>query len=338
MKFRVLSTFFLLIFANGSWESGVFIHQDPLLAAELGSSVIIVCSHSDDYVNVVSWYKHSVGKKPLLVAYSEHGSSSVTYESGFNEKNHPISPGTDSFNLTIINLKEYDFATYYCAVSFLNVMTFGEGTILLRKESDGPRRTTVLQRPVSDRLHPGDSVTLQCSVVSQICAGEYSVYWFRRSPGHSDPGIIYTHDNRSDRCTERSETQSCVYSLSQADLTPSDAGIYYCAVATCGKIHLGNGTKLIIEAPFNFWNPVVLTLCTITIISIIVNIFMVRRIYKNHKKETSKQPRNQRTQETDALNYIALSFPKRHTTSKTSSEKTSQEQTIYSQITNQQFR
>lgn len=123
--------------------------------------------------------------------------------------------------------------------------------VIFLSESDGIRRTTVLQEPVSDRLHPGDSVTLQCSVISQICAGEYSVYWFRHSSGHSDPGIIYTHDNRSDQCMKRSEngspTQSCVYSLSQTELTTSDAGIYYCAVATCGKIHLGNGTKLIIK-------------------------------------------------------------------------------------------
>ncbi len=123
--------------------------------------------------------------------------------------------------------------------------------VIFLSESDGIRRTMVLQEPVSDRLHPGDSVTLQCSVISQICAGKYSVYWFRHSSGHSDPGIIYTHDNRSDQCMKRSEngspTQSCVYSLSQTELTTSDAGIYYCAVATCGKIHLGNGTKLIIK-------------------------------------------------------------------------------------------
>uniref|UniRef100_A0A671M1X4 Novel immune-type receptor 3b n=1 Tax=Sinocyclocheilus anshuiensis TaxID=1608454 RepID=A0A671M1X4_9TELE len=155
--------------------------MEQLLVAELGCSVIIPCSHSDDFINTVSWYKHSLGKKPS---------------------------GTGSFNLTIIHLEEYDSATYYCAVSFLNIITFGEGTILLRKGE----RTTVLQQPVSDRLHPGDSVTLQCSVISQICAGEYSVYWFRHSSGHSDPGIIYTHDNRSDQSMERSESSSSTQS------------------------------------------------------------------------------------------------------------------------------
>ncbi len=75
-------------------------------------------------------------------------------------------------------------------------------------ESNGIRRTTILQAPVSDRLHPGDSVTLHCSVISQICAGEYSIYWFRHSSGRSDPGIIYTHDNSSDQCMKRSESGS----------------------------------------------------------------------------------------------------------------------------------
>ncbi len=125
---------FFCLFLDGTWESGHFIHQDPLLVAELGSRVIIPCSHSDDFINTVSWYKHSVGKKPLLIAYSEHGSGSVTYQNVFNNTNrYLIRTGTDSFNLTIIHLEEYDFATYYCAVSFLNIIKFGEGTILLRK-------------------------------------------------------------------------------------------------------------------------------------------------------------------------------------------------------------
>lgn len=101
-------------------------------------------------------------------------------------------------------------------------------------------------------------MTLQCSVISEICEGEYSVYWLRHSSGYSQPGIIYTHENSSDQCMKRSEigssTQSCVYSLPQTELRSSDAGIYYCAVATCGEIHFGNGTKLTIAgtAIFDF--------------------------------------------------------------------------------------
>uniref|UniRef100_A0A8C8CV50 Ig-like domain-containing protein n=1 Tax=Oncorhynchus tshawytscha TaxID=74940 RepID=A0A8C8CV50_ONCTS len=101
---------------------------------------------------------------------------------------------------------------------------------------------TVVQQPMSDPFHPGDNVTLQCSVLSEICIGEHSVYWFRARSGESHPGAIYTPGNRSDECEKSPETpsptQSCVYSLSKNNLSPSDAGTYYCAMATCGEILL----------------------------------------------------------------------------------------------------
>ncbi|KAJ8337698.1 hypothetical protein SKAU_G00366640 [Synaphobranchus kaupii] len=82
-------------------------------------------------------------------------------------------------------------------------------------------------------------------------AGEHSVYWFRHSSGESPPGIIYTHGTRSDECQRSSGAlspkRSCVYSFPKRNLSLSDAGTYYCAVATCGVILFGNGTKLDIE-------------------------------------------------------------------------------------------
>uniref|UniRef100_A0A8C9UYA1 Ig-like domain-containing protein n=1 Tax=Scleropages formosus TaxID=113540 RepID=A0A8C9UYA1_SCLFO len=110
---------------------------------------------------------------------------------------------------------------------------------------------TVVQQLVSDPVHPGDSVTLQCTVDSETCAGEHSVYWFRHGSGESLPGLIYTHGNRSDECEKSPEagspTHGCVYSLPKRNLSRSDAGIYYCAVVICGDILFGNGTQLDIE-------------------------------------------------------------------------------------------
>lgn len=132
--FTFLFVILLVCFIDGTSEREDFIHQIPLLFAELGSSVILPCSHSDDFINYISWYKHSFGKRPLLMAYSEHKSGSVTYQNGFDKTNrHFIKIGSGSFNLSIIHVEEYDFANYYCAVSFLNIITFGEGTILLPK-------------------------------------------------------------------------------------------------------------------------------------------------------------------------------------------------------------
>ncbi|XP_073763278.1 novel immune-type receptor 3c isoform X2 [Danio rerio] len=321
MSLQGCFTFFLLTFAYGTCEED-FIHQQPLVLAELGSSVTLPCFHSDDFVTTISWYKHSAGKKPLLIAYSDFNSGRVTYRNAFNNTNRFfITVASGSYNLTIIHLEKEDFATYYCVKDFLNRLMFGEGTILLCKETDRISSTSVIQQPVSDRLHPGDSVTLQCSVSSHICAGHYRVYWFKHSSGYSQPGIIYTHDNRSDQCLESSEkssfVQSCVYSLSQTELTTSDAGVYYCAVDTCGKIRFGNGTKLTIEES-SLWSPVVLILFVISAVSIIVNIFLIIRTYC--KEEASEQIRNRVIQvDTNYFNYVAL---------QSSSVTTSQEETI----------
>uniref|UniRef100_A0A8C7FCB2 Ig-like domain-containing protein n=1 Tax=Oncorhynchus kisutch TaxID=8019 RepID=A0A8C7FCB2_ONCKI len=113
---------------------------------------------------------------------------------------------------------------------------------------------TVVQRPVSDPVHPGHSVTLQCTVLSETCTGEHSVCWFRAGSGESHPGVIYTSGNKSGECKKSPETpsptHSCVFSLSKNNLSPSDAVTYYCAVATCGEILVGNGTKLDAKCTF----------------------------------------------------------------------------------------
>ena len=107
---------------------------------------------------------------------------------------------------------------------------------------------TVVQQPVSA------SVALQCSITSQRtdhrnqCQGEPSVYWFRSGSGSSHPAAIYMNGNRSGECQDSSgplsHSQSCVYILHKNNVGTSDAGTYYCALAACGEIVFGQGTKL----------------------------------------------------------------------------------------------
>ncbi|CDQ71253.1 unnamed protein product [Oncorhynchus mykiss] len=110
---------------------------------------------------------------------------------------------------------------------------------------------TVLQQSVSKSFQPRDSVTLNCTIQTETWEGEHSVYWFRRSSGEYHPGIISSHGDRSDQCENSPEagspTQSCVYNLPKRILSLSDAGTYYCVVASCGEILFGNGTKLDVE-------------------------------------------------------------------------------------------
>uniref|UniRef100_A0A8C9S005 Novel immune-type receptor 9 n=1 Tax=Scleropages formosus TaxID=113540 RepID=A0A8C9S005_SCLFO len=189
-----------------------------LMKVRLGDTVTLRCIFNSSQLFYMSWYKQPFGQKPRLMVQA------------YKFKN--VAQLSDS-------------AVYYCASLFFNEVTFGDGTILILTGK------TVVQQLVSDPVRPGDSVTLQCTVDGETCAGEHSVYWFRHGSGESLPGLIYTHGNRRDECEKSPEagspTHSCVYSLPKRNLSRSDAGIYYCAVATCGNILFGNGTKINME-------------------------------------------------------------------------------------------
>lgn len=104
-------------------------------------------------------------------------------------------------------------------------------------KTQGTSNSIVVQWPtVSNPVRPGDSVTLQCTVLSdsqnKTCPGDHSVYWFRSGSDKSHPNIIYTNGNRHDECDTQ---KSCIYHFSK-NFSSFDAGTYYCAVATCGEI------------------------------------------------------------------------------------------------------
>uniref|UniRef100_UPI001A992C8B uncharacterized protein LOC120813860 n=1 Tax=Gasterosteus aculeatus aculeatus TaxID=481459 RepID=UPI001A992C8B len=118
-------------------------------------------------------------------------------------------------------------------------------------EADVP---VITKSAPADPVRPGDSVTLQCSVLSVSeeteCPEGQKVFWFKAGSDRSPPHVIYVHGNR-DGCEQSPEApppHRCVYSFSK-NISSSDAGTYYCAAATCGQMLLGEGTTLETEAP-----------------------------------------------------------------------------------------
>ncbi|XP_036403566.1 uncharacterized protein LOC118790681 [Megalops cyprinoides] len=224
------------------------VQPDLLVTAELGDDVTLQCFYPRDQTSYLSWYKQTVGQNPELISSSYKHSQDVLFYNGFKDSpRFTVHGGEGRNHLTISNLQPSDSAMYYCGRTQVNKLEFEKGIFLILKGSKSKNRT-VVQQPVSEPVQPGDSVTLQCTIDTETCAGEHSVYWFRRGSGESSPGVIYTHGNSSDQC-ERSSgagspTQSCVYKLPKRNLSPTDSGTYYCAVATCGEILFGNGTKL----------------------------------------------------------------------------------------------
>ncbi|KAG9274105.1 hypothetical protein AMEX_G10947, partial [Astyanax mexicanus] len=197
---------------------------------KIGENVSIKCEQSfikDNHQYSYAWYKQSYGKLPQIVVRLVNNNSNVRYTRQFQQRFNTSLKG-DQLVLNIQETVEEDSGTYFCARVKTDVSEFGSGTLL---------------------IFNGKS-SLQCSVLMATlsCSGDHSVYWFRPDSGEPRPGIIFTHGDSSSPCTRSSETvsptQSCFYKLPKNNLSLSDAGTYYCAVAACGEILFGNGTKL----------------------------------------------------------------------------------------------
>uniref|UniRef100_A0A3B3DQY0 Ig-like domain-containing protein n=1 Tax=Oryzias melastigma TaxID=30732 RepID=A0A3B3DQY0_ORYME len=219
--------------------------KDDFLSVYVGGNVTLECSYEVQTSDQIYWYKQSLGKMPEIISSFVPSSTTVTFFGKF--KNNPrfkLDLKKQSFYLNISDLHFSDTATYHCIKSDFYSLTFMESFIVNVKNHSFYLKDSVDQ-PSSENIHPGDSVTLNCTVHTGSCDGEHRVYWFKDSED-SHPGLIYTDGGRKDQCERKKNTQthSCVYNLHMKNLTESHAGIYYCAVASCGHIMFGNGTKL----------------------------------------------------------------------------------------------
>lgn len=61
-------------------------------------------------------------------------------------------------------------------------------------------------------------------------------------------GSPHTHTNQCETTfAQQKSLQTCVYHLQKSNLSSSDAGTYYCVVASCGKLLFGSGSELLIR-------------------------------------------------------------------------------------------
>uniref|UniRef100_A0A3B3XK01 Ig-like domain-containing protein n=1 Tax=Poecilia mexicana TaxID=48701 RepID=A0A3B3XK01_9TELE len=155
------------------------------------------------------------------------------------------------YDLTIFNISKEDEATYLCHIGTTYSQKFISGTFLAVNDDKQQKSLYLKQHPNSRLVHQGETVNLQCSLLSKNkeksqCPTKPSMYWFRTESERFHPGIIYTQRNISDKDLDR----SCSYSLSVRD--SSDAGVYYSAVVACGSIVIGEGTKVEMSMCFVF--------------------------------------------------------------------------------------
>uniref|UniRef100_A0A3Q1EBH3 Ig-like domain-containing protein n=1 Tax=Acanthochromis polyacanthus TaxID=80966 RepID=A0A3Q1EBH3_9TELE len=228
------------------------VHQDRgFLSANTGDSVTLQCFYRDDIIARFYWYKQIPGQKLRLISmFYKYETENIFYDEFKNNPRFSLDTEKGKNHLKITNLHISDSATYYCASSYLFTLDFAEGTTINVNHS-GLNFQTLAQQATSKAIQPGDAVTLNCTVNTGTCDGERSVYWFR-TEGESYPGLIHTCGGRKDNCEKEPNTQThtCVYNLPLKSLNLlnlTDVGTHHCAVASCGHIVFGNGTKLNFE-------------------------------------------------------------------------------------------
>ncbi|XP_028285555.1 uncharacterized protein LOC114451178 [Parambassis ranga] len=217
--------------------------KSGFISANVGENVTLRCFYDSQLVARYFWYKQTLGQKPKLISKFYVYDKNATFLDEY--KNNPrfsLDTGNGKNHLMILDLQFSDSATYYCASSFSVSFEFREGVTVSIKGSGLNLKPSVSQS-VSESLQAGGSVTLNCTVHSETCDGEHSVYWFRHSET-SHPGLIYTHGGRNDQCERKPKTQTtnCLYNLPRnVNLSNYDA---YCAVASCGHILFGGEKEL----------------------------------------------------------------------------------------------
>ncbi|XP_029695498.1 uncharacterized protein [Takifugu rubripes] len=244
-----------------------------------GQNLTLPCLHRDNFSTRISWFKETLGERPILICtYSITSQRWIFVNYSKSNPSFQRHVGIKGSNLTITGLKLSDSATYYCVNQYLNTFDFTEGHNVIVEGSG-----LTINQSASQSIQAGGSVMLNCTVhTGWTCDGDHTVYWFRNS-GPFQLGLMYSLTGRNKQCERK--TNTCFYSFSMKNLNTSQTGTYYCAVAACGHILFGNGTKLVFEDEGNY---VVLVyfLSATWIFTIIVVILLTISVYMTKKRNS----------------------------------------------------
>uniref|UniRef100_I3KV90 Ig-like domain-containing protein n=2 Tax=Oreochromis niloticus TaxID=8128 RepID=I3KV90_ORENI len=259
--------------------------QMSLHVAKLGDNVNLTCMVYKDDAEISYWYKLNFGYMLETVAIGTYGKISLSGQ--FNNSRFSATKVGHVHSLIIRNVCKEDEATYLCHAGSVYEMEFINGTILAVTDPKTQYKSvTVKQTPDMESVNLGDTMTLQCSLLSKNkndtdqCPGEDKVHWFKGG-SESHPDVIY-HGN-----VRNKEDGRCDYSLSKTITNSSDAGTYYCAVVTCSEILFGEGTKVVTNE-----FPLSAVLVTLLIFSVLVNFGL---ILSRKQKPTCEQSKGGET-------------------------------------------
>uniref|UniRef100_A0A672GVI7 Ig-like domain-containing protein n=1 Tax=Salarias fasciatus TaxID=181472 RepID=A0A672GVI7_SALFA len=293
--------------------------ERSFVSAHPGEDLTLNCFFGTEIPGSVYWYKQTLGQRPKLIFTFPTGGQNLFHDEIENFPRFKMDKRDGKALLIITDLHTSDSAIYHCIFDSYISTIFSE-SITVSVKGFGSNAILVNQ-PVSDGIQPGGFATLSCTVHPGSCDGEHSVYWYKKSE-ESLPVLFYTHSGMNDQCDSQSNT--CFYELPMENLTQTDAGMYYCAVASCGQVLFGNETKLDFPDKVNPWVLVHL-LSWALLFTMIFSIFLAFLLYNITKKNSCRSSGAQERlsspsagfEEPNSLHYAALSHkktnrPKRH--------------------------
>uniref|UniRef100_A0A8C6SUC7 Ig-like domain-containing protein n=1 Tax=Neogobius melanostomus TaxID=47308 RepID=A0A8C6SUC7_9GOBI len=204
------------------------------------TNVTLNCSFVNDIRAKLYWFKQSLDNTQTMA--SSYFDKKEFLNEFTNNRRFSLDIENGKINLGMTNVQISDSAVYHCICCVAHQIQFLATVHVIVKELNSGLR--VDQRE-SETVEPGGSLSLNCSVQFGTCDGPHGVHWFKQSE-ESAPGVLYSH---SDQC-EKTTDNSCVYSLHVRNLSSEQTGTYYCAVAACGKVLFGNGTKVKIKEKY----------------------------------------------------------------------------------------
>ncbi|XDV18823.1 hypothetical protein PO909_024437 [Leuciscus waleckii] len=276
------------------------------VTAPAGGSVILECYTTANPVVTWVWLKQIPGQKlnPIVSTYYKK----INLQEEFvNESQLEVKVDDKKSALIFTKITSRNAAYYHFGVQLYETLYFGGGSYLTVNDA---KPIKVIQHPVLDSHHVGDSVTLHCSVFGETCSGEQSVYWLQYEPRESHSGLIYSEGDRKDQCEKISVSgltvQNCVHKVPKS--LASDE-TYFCSVVTCGKLFIGNGTKLtadVVSHKTTFY--IIALLSAVLVISVIVNIIMVLSWRRAAHRSVGEVQSTAQTADINSENYASLKF------------------------------
>ncbi|XP_008418731.1 uncharacterized protein LOC103471481 isoform X1 [Poecilia reticulata] len=327
----------------------------PVMRVQLGEPATFPCAMPKFKLTqqVVYWYKQSPGdtlRQIVKLTVRQQKITNSVFGTQFSDLRWKVTDDKKEINLTMLRTTREDLGIYHCAskVSTGNP-EWSAANLTFKENTARVSHYTVIQQPaVSNPVRSGDTAIFQCSVLfdseKMPCSKDPNIFWFQAKSNNAYPNVIYTDTNRRDECEKRFDTEkSCLFQFSKV-VSSSDAGIFYCAVASCGKLLIGNGTRLEIASSTSFEFTALVTAVFCLVFSLILSVVFIccqaptadqkpsHGMESINLQETVHSSTQKISAEGGNENYAALHFSTRKKQCEGRKKKMETEECFYSEI------